>query len=141
MGKHTEHLPNVAGEPLDSFFIRGRTVPLYEVVPRRVPEERVADRGVRRLIVLGDIQVDRGSPIENLSECVKACRPPGHVRTAAIDVLRQILTKTLELLTQPRLVFGRNVRSRNPFRDRVPSGRTGSGPWLSQARHPCGESV
>ena len=91
--EHPEHLSDIAGETLEGEHVGCGPVPLHDVVMRRIPEERKADRGVRGTIVLGLVEVGGGRAIENHAERVQPGRTPGYVGATMIDKVPEPVSK------------------------------------------------
>ena len=97
IGEDAEDFADVAGEPQDRVLVRRRAVPLHDVVPRGVPQKRIADRRVRRLAVARDLEIDRRDAIEDRAECVGACESPLRCRGRVGDELREVVAELLQI--------------------------------------------
>jgi len=116
-GEDAQDLADVSAEALDGEPVRGRAVPLHPVVPRRIPQERVADGRVGRGDVVRVAQIDAGRPVEDHAEGVQAGRPPGHRGPARRDVAGEILGQPRQADPQPAAVgLGRARPRRRQFR-------------------------
>ena len=96
-------IPGQAPEPSAAEDLVPRdAVPLDEIVVRGVPEERVADRGVRRLRLgrVGDAEIDREHLIDDVPERVEPAVAVG-VRGRVAGVEREpILTNDIHALPE-----------------------------------------
>src|SRR5258706_7356 len=76
IGEHAEHLAGVSSERVDKQTVGNEAIPLRLVLPRRVPQEGIADRRVRDLEIGIDTEIPRRDAIEDHAECVEAPGPP-----------------------------------------------------------------
>src|SRR5215211_1968941 len=97
IGKHAVDLAGVAAERLDEESIAYPAVPLRAILPRCVPQERIADRRVGDLEVAGDAEVTRGNAIEDHPERIEPSRSPWRRGQAGFHEIPELLDPGAEV--------------------------------------------
>ena len=89
--------PTLRPEALERERVRRRAVPLHDVVPVRVPQERARSPAHSACGVVPVVQVDARGAVEDHAEGVEAGAAPRLVGPARLDELREVLGELLEL--------------------------------------------
>src|SRR5262245_23165615 len=83
VGERSEHLAGIARERLNEEAVGEAGIPLRAILPRRVPQERIADRRVGDLEIARDTEVAAGHAIDDHSKRIDPPRPPWRRRREA----------------------------------------------------------
>ena len=76
IGEHAEHLAGIAADRVDVEAVGNAAVPLRPVLPRRVPQEGIADRRIRDLDVGIDAEILAGDAVEDHAEGIQPSWSP-----------------------------------------------------------------
>src|SRR5262245_16612432 len=83
VGERPEHLAGIARERLNEEAVGEARIPLRAILPRRVPQERIADRRIGDLEIARDAEVAAGHAIDDHSKRIDPPWPPWRRRREA----------------------------------------------------------